>query len=74
MSKQSCKTCKFLNVRPDALGRIVVRAANTYQCTAPLPMPPLPESVTKAWGFEWPPRKRNVTGKDGQQCPTWEKR
>ena len=71
---KTCKTCRFLEVAPDAGGRIVVRARNVYPCTAAVPMPALPESVTRAYGFKWPPTKSYMTGDRGANCPTWEAR
>lgn len=69
-----CKTCRFLAVHPDARGRIVVRARNAYECRAIVPLPPLPDSVTGAYGFQLPPNRRYMTGDNGTLCPTWEER
>lgn len=71
---KSCKTCKFLAVAPDARGRIVVRATRVYQCAYIVPMPPLPKSITSAYGFRWPPHRSYMTGDSGVLCPTWEAR
>jgi hypothetical protein len=72
--ERSCKTCRFLAVHPDARGRIVVRAKNAYECRAIVPMPPLPDSVTRSHGFRWPIDRRYMGGDDGTLCPTWEVR
>lgn len=32
----TCKTCKYLDVPPDASGRIVPRAHRAYKCAAPI--------------------------------------
>ena len=71
---RSCKTCRFLAVHPDARGRIVVRARNAYECRAIVPMPLLPDSVTRAHDFRWPPGRSYMTGDGGTLCPTWEQR
>ena len=71
---RSCKTCRFLTVPPDARGRIVVRAKNAYECRAIVPMPMLPDSVTRGHGFRWPPSRKYMTGDGGTLCPTWEAR
>jgi hypothetical protein len=70
-----CGNCRFLRVAPDRSGRRVVRKANAYSCTFPLPeMPALPESLTRAHGFR-PYTKQgrsSMTPDDGANCPTWE--
>ena len=71
---QSCKTCLFLGVHPDANGRIVVRAKNAYECLVVVQQPALPESMTRAYGYRWPPAKSYMTGDSGRECPTWEQR
>lgn len=71
----TCKTCAYLAVEPDKAGRIVVRAGNAYECNAPEPdLPTLPYSITKAYGFRWPPSRAYVTGTDGEDCPVWQAR
>ena len=72
--ERSCKTCRFLAVHPDARGRIVVRAKNAYECRAIVPMPMLPDSVTRSYGFKWPMPRSYMTGDSGTLCPTWELR
>ena len=75
MSTQSCKTCKWLNVKPDAVGRIVVRKGNAYQCVVEVPLPsPLPDSIKKNWPFRWPSARSYMVGHEGKTCPTWEQR
>lgn len=73
MSKR-CKTCDFIVLPKNAKGHGVCRGGHMYPCTCPLPeMPMLPISVTDAWnsGFQWPPKRRFVTGDDGEQCPVY---
>ncbi len=70
-SERCCKTCRHLNVGLYADGRRVVVAGRAYQCSAPLPDVSLPECMTKAYGFEWPPRRAFMTGSDGKSCPAW---
>lgn len=75
MSDKCCKTCKHLNVEPDANGRRVVRQNCVYRCGFIPPMPPLPDSITRCYGFNWPPTSpRYMTGAEGKTCPTWEAR
>lgn len=71
---RSCKTCRFLNVPPDAAGRIVVRKDEAYQCMAVVPVPLLPDSVTTAYTFRWPLPRSYMTGEQGTLCPTWDQR
>lgn len=71
----SCKTCAHLGVDPDKAGRVVVRHGNAYECKAPDPaLPPLPYSITKAYGLRWPPSRNYVTGADGENCPVYVRR
>ena len=42
----SCKTCKFLQVPLDKLGRRVVGQDNTYCCAFTPELPRLPDSIT----------------------------
>ena len=74
MADRCCKTCKHLKVEPDKSGRRVVRAANAYICTFRPPMPLMPDSITKAYGFHWPPDHRFMQGNEGRECQTWEPR
>lgn len=71
---KSCKTCRFLGVHPDARGRIVVRAGYAYECLVVVPEPALPDSVKNAYEYRWPPAKSYMSGGDGTECATWEKR
>jgi len=73
-SARSCKSCRFLRVHPDARGRITVRADRVYECLVQVPQPALPDSMTRAFGYRWPPAKSYMRGDDGRECPTWEKK
>ena len=72
MPKQRCKSCKHLKVALDRNGRRVVRKHYTYECDAPIPQVTLPESVTRSWGFIWPPDKQRMDGESGEHCPAYE--
>lgn len=65
------KPCKFADVKPDIRGRIVMRKDHTYKCTVPLPDIALPTSVTRAYGFRWPPHRTNVDREQCEECPCW---
>jgi hypothetical protein len=68
---QCCKTCLWLEVPPDAVGRRVVRKEHGYRCVWPELDLVLPDSVTKMYGFGARQRTR-MTGDDGQSCPTYD--
>lgn len=72
---QSCKTCKWLDVPPDELGKVEVKEDCFYSCSFPDPMlPKLPDSITKSYDWRWPVRKArraHMEGKDGENCPTY---
>lgn len=67
----TCKTCRWLSVKPDRGGRRVVRKLKAYRCVASLPDIALPLSVTDYFTFKWPPLRRMVSGDEGENCPTW---
>jgi hypothetical protein len=72
---QSCKSCKHLQVIPDALGRRIVRHDSVYPCRCPVPpLPPLPDSITKRFDFDrqMTERRNWMEGSDGVCCPTFE--
>lgn len=68
----TCRNCQFLGVTPNAAGKRVVRKGYAYPCTVPVEMPPLPDSITKAYGFHWPPSRSHVEPDDGANCPTFQ--
>jgi hypothetical protein len=65
----NCKNCGWLNVPPLNNGKIRVYGHDSYKCTVPIPEIKLPHSVTKAYGFSWPPRKTFMQGDEGEGCP-----
>ncbi len=75
MGDQCCGKCRFLDVKPDKLGRRIVRALASYRCLAPVPeMPALPDSVTQSYGYT-PMTSRQKTimeSVEGKTCPTFE--
>lgn len=79
MAQQSCRTCRHLDVPPRKDGKRIARVDIAYRCLAPIPRPAWPDSVTKAYGFNWPddPNARfsgrvYVQPDQGAECPTWE--
>jgi hypothetical protein len=73
--KQSCGTCKWLRVAPDKDGKIRVRKNLTYRCDCPvLLLSALPDCVTKAYDFYWPPHRIWISPNSGKTCPTFERK
>lgn len=70
----TCRTCKHLKVEPDAAGRIIPRKGKAYECNVEIPCPTVPESVTKSLQWKWPPAKKWMEPRDGENCPTYAKR
>ena len=69
----TCKTCKYLHVPKNKQGRRVIHPGSAYKCEAPAePLPILPHSVTKGFGFHWPLGRAYMTGEDGINCPLHE--
>jgi hypothetical protein len=68
----SCKTCRWLDVAPSPSGRRVVRSDRVYACRVEVPVPVLPISVRKAYGFKWPPEKAFVSPDNGADCPLFQ--
>jgi hypothetical protein len=75
IAKQSCRSCKFLDVMPDKSGKRVPRAVNAYSCLAaaqPVADMHFPDSITRAYGFRWPPSKTHMQPDQGVDCPAYE--
>ena len=71
-----CKTCKWMEVKPDKIGRRVVRKDRAYRCIYVVPRFKLPDSITKQYRWEKPFQQRgrsHMAGDMGTDCPTWEK-
>lgn len=70
----TCKTCKFLDVRPDKSGRRGVRKGFTYRCLWEMPELVLADSITRYVSF--PPNfpRSHMGGEDGVNCPVQEPR
>lgn len=66
----TCRTCRYLAVPPDSLGRIVPRKRKPYVCVFEADKPALPDSY---W-MQWPPRRVNMEPEDGQNCPAYRAR
>lgn len=72
----TCRTCVHLDVLPNKDGKIIPRRGQAYVClfAEGFEMPPLPDSITQAYGFKWPPRSTRVEPMDGENCPTYSPR
>ena len=73
----SCRTCVHLDVLPNKAGKIVPRKGRMYPCRAPIPdlkSLGLPQSVTGAYRFQWPPHTVRMEPDDDQNCPTYSPR
>jgi len=72
-NKQSCATCAWLEVPPDKDGKQRIRKSVGYRCGCPVPaLPALPDSITKHYGYRWPPTFRSwVLAEGGKSCPAF---
>lgn len=71
----TCGTCRYLFMHADRDGVTRVRRDWIYRCDAPvLEISDLPDSVTGAFGFNWPPRRTRMTPDDGIDCPAYEEK
>ena len=72
---QSCRTCKFLDVRPDKAGRLIARKGFTYRCVCVPPEPAVPDSWKQAGvHWAWPPWASRMEPDDGENCQTYQPR
>jgi len=72
----TCKSCCHMVVPLNAAGRRVVRQDKSYRCAYVVKWPALPRSITGAYDYH-EPKARHVwgdDGKDGKDCPVWERR
>ncbi len=73
--KTARSACEFADITPDARGRVVMRAHAVWRCKWPEPeLPRLPASVTRAYGFSWPPTRAWVGRDECAGCPCWQAR
>jgi hypothetical protein len=70
----SCRQCRYLDVPPDKLGRVTARKDKAYRCTVELPPPLVPVSVSKSYGWRWPPSRSAMSANDGEGCPFYDAR
>lgn len=69
---QSCRTCKFLDVAPNAAGKVVARKHEAYRCLAPDPeWPALPDSITRHYGYKPTFHRRYMQPDEGDDCPLY---
>ena len=61
----TCRDCRFLDVRPDAAGRRVLRKDHMFPCTVPVPEPDVPACMKYG---DWPPRRSHMGRDDGADC------
>lgn len=67
------KACKFANIIPNANGTKVLRKDKSFHCLYPQPeLPLLPASITKGYGFKWPPTRSSAFADICETCPCWE--
>lgn len=71
MTSQSCRTCRHMDVPLTASGQRRVYKDGAYVCNVPIPELPLPDSVTRAYGFRI--SKSHVIPEWGGTCPLWAK-
>lgn len=64
----TCRTCKFLDVKPDKIGRVIPRSTFMYRCLAPLP-----DYIAPAC-FEIEVMQRRMTIESGKGCTFHEPR
>lgn len=75
MKEQSSRNCKFLDVAPNNAGRIVPLRTHTYRCLAPDPqLPPMPDAITRSYGFKATFSRCYMSPDDGKECPCHEPR
>jgi len=72
--EKSCESCKFLEVSPDKNGKIRVKQQTTYRCIWVYKAPELPICITGSHGYVATFSRRYVLGRDGTECPTYERR
>ena len=65
----TCGSCSYLRVDTNKAGQRVLRKHRVYECTAPVPQPPLPLSMIKAYNFHWPLSRSWMESTDGEGCP-----
>jgi hypothetical protein len=70
MTTQACRTCKHMDVPLTASGLRRIRKDGAYRCSVAIPKLPLPDCVTKAYGFSI--YKGHVLPEWGENCPLWE--
>ena len=68
--KQSCRNCQWLGTN----GRKSIRKGFSYPCLAHIPMPDLPDSITQAYMFKWPPARSWMEPDSGIDCPAWKRK
>ncbi len=70
----SCRSCKWLDVKPDKAGRRRIYRDNAYVCTVPISQPILPTSVLENRDFQWPPQRTYMFASIMDRvCLLWEK-
>lgn len=65
----TCRNCRFLDVRPNAAGKIIPRKDNWYRCKVPLPEYEWPNSVVVPR-----PAAHSMGPDEGEGCKFWKLR
>lgn len=60
MKEKACRTCRYIDVPPDSLGRRIPRKGYAYPCTVPNPCIEYPLCITSHFEFESPPPRALV--------------
>lgn len=68
--KQCCGSCHFASFERSKSGRVLRGQAG--DCTYTPQLPPLPDSITKAYGFNPELSKQGIWPDDGTHCPVYE--
>lgn len=68
----TCRTCKWLIVRPNRVGKRVPNKDKSYTCGYQPERPKLPSSIVGHYSFKWPPDRSYMTPNDGSDCQTYE--
>ena len=69
MPERSCKDCRWASWERTDSGKISRVVAG--QCVVPITMPPLPLSITKAYGFSPEFPRCGIWSDCVLDCPTW---
>ena len=70
--EHTCRNCLHLVPGQNKNGKRLVTKNQSYLCAAPIPILLLPDSITKAYGWqELESYRKRVWADAGQHCPLW---